>query len=116
MLMDVVAAQVVGPHTAHLTLEDEVADEGDLTQLVRSRGALLTLADPDIFTVRLRAKTGTVTWPNGADLDPSNGGEVMRPSQKKGSTALASSEIAVSYLTIRKQSRADRSLRSVSPT
>jgi hypothetical protein len=48
MLMNVVAAEVVGPHRVYLTLEDGMADEGEVVQLARFKAVFVTLADRDI--------------------------------------------------------------------
>ena len=71
MLKDIVEARHLGQHRLHLRFEDGVEGEVDIAALVAFTGMLAPLADPTYFAeVTTDAETGTVTWPNGADLDP----------------------------------------------
>ena len=71
MLKDIVAAEALPGHRLRLRFEDGVEGEVDIGRLVRFEGVLAALADPAQFAaVRVDPETGTVVWPNGADLDP----------------------------------------------
>lgn len=66
----VLSVEVLGHYRLRLTFNDGGSRDVDLT------GKLIgpvfePLADPDFFAqVRVDEELGTVTWPNGADLDP----------------------------------------------
>lgn len=71
MLKDIVAAQALGDYRLHLRFEDGVEGVVDLGPHLGFRGVFEPLRDPDFFAlVRVDPDLGTVTWPNGADLDP----------------------------------------------
>ena len=71
MLKDIVEARHLGHHRLHLRFEDGVEGEVDIAALVDFTGILAPLADPTYFAeVTTDSETGTITWPNGADLDP----------------------------------------------
>jgi len=71
MLKDVVAAKLLGDYRLHLRFEDGTEGVVDLGAHLSFRGVFAPLRDPDYFTrVRVDPESGTVTWPNGADLDP----------------------------------------------
>ena len=71
MHVDVIEAQVRGPHRLFLRFEDGLEGEVDVLTLVRFEGVFEPLKDPAAFAaVRVDAELGTVVWPNGADLDP----------------------------------------------
>ena len=71
MLKDVVAATALEGHWLHVRFEDGVEGDIDISQCVRFRGVFEPLADPAYFRrVHVDPDLGTVTWPNGADLDP----------------------------------------------
>lgn len=71
MLKDIVEARPMGQHRLFLRFEDGVEGEVDIASMVKFTGILAPLADSDFFTqVTADAETGTITWPNGADLDP----------------------------------------------
>ncbi|MGO4883276.1 MAG: DUF2442 domain-containing protein [Bryobacteraceae bacterium] len=71
MLKDIVAANSLGGHRLHLRFEDGVEGTIDLAPVLSFRGVFEPLRDPAYFAqVRVDPALGTVTWPNGADLDP----------------------------------------------
>ena len=71
MLKDVVEVRALGGHRVHLRFEDGVHGEIDLGRLIRFRGVFASLKNEHEFArVRVDPELGTITWPNGADLDP----------------------------------------------
>jgi Protein of unknown function (DUF2442) len=71
MLRDIVEANAVGGHRLYLRFEDGVDGEIDLKKLVELRGVFEPLQDPEeVAKVRVDSDSGTICWPNGADLDP----------------------------------------------
>ena len=71
MIPEVTSAHVVGLHRLRLTFRDGATGEIDVAKHVPFEGVLAGLADPTYFAqVRVDPDAGTVTWPNGADLDP----------------------------------------------
>ncbi len=71
MLNDVVAATALGDYRVHLVFEDGIEGDLDLAHWLNFKGVFEPLLDPDYFArVRVNPDIGTVTWPNGADLDP----------------------------------------------
>lgn len=71
LLHDVVSARAVGGLRLHLRFDDGVEGEVDLRSVIREfKGNLARLADPEyVAQVRVSPELGTVTWPNGVDLD-----------------------------------------------
>lgn len=71
MLKDITTVQVLADHRLHLRFEDGVEGELDLTQLIDFKGVFAPLQDRAYFAqVRVNSETGTIEWPNEADLDP----------------------------------------------
>jgi hypothetical protein len=71
MLKDIVEARPLGQHRLHLRFEDDAQGELDIASMVQFTGILAPLADPTFFAkVTTDPESGTITWPNGADLDP----------------------------------------------
>ncbi len=71
MLRDIIEAKAMGGHRLYLRFEDGVDGEIDLKKLVELKGVFEALQDPrEVAKVRVDADSGTVCWPNGADLDP----------------------------------------------
>ena len=71
MLKDIVFVKHLGGHRLQLRFEDGVEGEVDLSKLLRFRGVLEPLIDPDfVAKVAVLAEHGTIGWPNGVDLDP----------------------------------------------
>ena len=71
MLKYIVEARAAGGHRLYLRFEDGVDGEVDLGGLVEFKGVFESLQDPEeVSKVRVDPETGTICWPNGADLDP----------------------------------------------
>lgn len=71
MLKDVVEARAVGGHRLYIRFEDGVDGELELGKFVEFKGVFESLEDPaEVARVRVDADSGTICWPNGADLDP----------------------------------------------
>ena len=71
MLKDIVAANPIGDYRLHLRFEDGVEGVVDLAPHLSFRGVFEPLRDPAYFAqVFVDPELGSVTWPNGADLDP----------------------------------------------
>jgi hypothetical protein len=71
MLQDVVEVSARPGHHLYVRFEDGVEGEVDVARIVRFTGVFAILADPAEFSkVQVGRETGTVTWPNGADIDP----------------------------------------------
>lgn len=71
MLKDIVEARPLGQHRLYLRFEDGVEGDIDIAAIVRFTGMLAPLADPIYFAeVTTDPDSGTIIWPNGADLDP----------------------------------------------
>jgi hypothetical protein len=71
MLKDIVAVEATGGHRLYIRFEDGVDGEIDLRDLVELTGVFAPLQDPaEVARVRVEPETGTISWPNGADLDP----------------------------------------------
>jgi hypothetical protein len=71
MLKDVTAVRPLDGYRLHLRFEDGVEGVVDLATRISFRGIFAPLKDLVYFRqVRVDSGLGTVTWPNGADLDP----------------------------------------------
>jgi hypothetical protein len=71
MLKDIVAVEPKTGYNLHIRFEDGVEGMVDLGSQLSFRGVFEPLRDPEYFRqVRVDPDLGTVTWPNGADLDP----------------------------------------------
>jgi hypothetical protein len=71
MLKDIIFARPLEGHRLRIRYEDGVEGVVDLGTLVRFRGIFAPLKDPAYFSqVKVDPELGTVSWPNGADLDP----------------------------------------------
>ena len=71
MLKDIVFASPLDGHRLRIRYEDGVEGIVDLEAIVSFRGVFAPLKDPAYFSkVRVDPELGTVSWPNGADLDP----------------------------------------------
>jgi hypothetical protein len=70
MLIHVTAVECVGPSTLRVWFDDDTVKDVDLgTELWGE--AFEPLRDPQVFRrVFVNHETGTVEWPNGADLAP----------------------------------------------
>lgn len=71
MLKDIVFASPLEGHRLCIRFEDGVEGVVDLGTIIGFRGVFTPLKDPAYFAqVRVDPDLGTVSWPNGADLDP----------------------------------------------
>jgi hypothetical protein len=91
MLKDIVFASPLDGYRLSLAFEDGVQGVVDLEQILSFRGVFAPLKDPAYFSqVRVDSELGTVSWPNGADLDP----DVLYSQLVPGSDALASRSVS----------------------
>jgi hypothetical protein len=66
-----VGRTTTGPHRLRLAFDDGASGELDLATLISWEGVFAPLRDPAYFAkVRVDQEAGTISWPNGADLDP----------------------------------------------
>jgi hypothetical protein len=71
MLPNVVAVSQTGPYRLRLRFDDGADGEIDIKATVSFEGVFEPLSDPEFFSqVRVDPESGTIVWPNGADLDP----------------------------------------------
>jgi hypothetical protein len=71
MLQDVTHVEYLAGYQLRLRFEDGVEGVIDVSELVPFRGVFAPLKDKAYFSqARVQADTGTICWPNGADLDP----------------------------------------------
>jgi hypothetical protein len=71
MLRDIVEARAVEGYRLFIRFDDGVEGEIDLRKLIEFKGVFEPLRDPkEVAKVRADPDSGTVCWPNGADLDP----------------------------------------------
>ena len=71
MLVRVSAVECVGPHTVRVRFDDDAVKDVDLSEELWGE-VFEPLQDPDFFRqVFVNEETGTIEWPNGADLAPS---------------------------------------------
>ena len=72
MLKDIIFASPLEGHRLRIRYEDGVEGIVDLSTLVSFRGVFAPLKDPATYfsQVKVNPELGTVSWPNGADLDP----------------------------------------------
>ncbi|MBI2821920.1 MAG: DUF2442 domain-containing protein [Acidobacteria bacterium] len=71
MIPEIVSVEPTEGYRLRLTFDDGTVGEVDVSALVRFVGVFAPLRDPAEFQkVRVDAESGTVAWPNGADLDP----------------------------------------------
>lgn len=70
-LFDIVDVRPLDPFFLHITFEDGLEGDIDIAQLVRFEGVFQPLSDEDFFAkVSVNSETGTIHWPNGADISP----------------------------------------------
>lgn len=71
MLQDVTKVECLADYQLRLRFEDGVEGVVDVAELVTFIGVFARLKDKTYFArVRVDADIGTISWPNGADLDP----------------------------------------------
>jgi hypothetical protein len=70
-LHDVTDVEILGHYRLRLTFSDGLVGDVDLSDLRDWGGVFTPLRDPGAFAqVRVDPETGTITWPDGADLAP----------------------------------------------
>lgn len=70
MLKDVVEVRHAGGHRLWMRFRDGAAGEVDLSKTLEFDGVFEPLRDESYFArVRVLAETGTIGWPNDADVD-----------------------------------------------
>ncbi|HEX7070798.1 MAG TPA: DUF2442 domain-containing protein [Rhodothermales bacterium] len=71
MPSEIIGAKHLGGYRVHLTFEDGVEGEIDLASVIRFTGVFAPLRDQAEFAkLRVDPESGTIVWPNGADIDP----------------------------------------------
>ncbi len=71
MLKDVLSVELKEGYRLHLGFEDGVEGEVDISDLLSFTGIFSGLRDRKEFArVYVDPETGTISWPNGADIDP----------------------------------------------
>lgn len=71
MLHDVTAVEHLEEYRLRLTFDDGAHGDVDIAELVRFDGVFEPLRDLAEFRrVHVDSESGTIAWPNGADLDP----------------------------------------------
>ena len=71
MLPSVVSVTPSEGYRLRLLFDDGVEGEVDIQKAVALDGVFAALRDPACFSqVRVDPESGTIAWPNGADLDP----------------------------------------------
>lgn len=71
MLVDVIDVRPLDAYRLRLTFEDGVQGDVDIANLVTFTGVFAPLAEQHYFRqVAVNPDSGTVCWPNGADIDP----------------------------------------------
>ncbi|MCX6549628.1 MAG: DUF2442 domain-containing protein [Acidobacteria bacterium] len=79
MLHDVVEARFVAEHRVFVRFDDGLAGELDLARLIRFDGVFAPLQSVERFAaLRVNPDTGTIDWPNGADIAPETLYEALR--------------------------------------
>ncbi len=69
--VDVISVKVLDGYKLHLTFEDGIEGDVDISALVPFEGIFKPLADHAFFSrVSVNTDTGTICWENGADLSP----------------------------------------------
>jgi hypothetical protein len=71
MLKDIVEVRPFDGYRLFLRFEDGAEGEVDIAKMVRFEGVFAPLNDrTEFLKVCANCDTGTICWPNGADLDP----------------------------------------------
>ena len=71
MLKDIVAVKPLDSYRLHLAFEDNVEGIVDIANIIEFTGIFEPLINPTYFAqVAINPDLGTISWPNGADLDP----------------------------------------------
>jgi hypothetical protein len=71
LIPDVVSVKYLGAHRLRLRFDNGAEGEVDLFPRLTFTGVFVPLEDPDYFArVRVDPESGTICWPNEANLDP----------------------------------------------
>ena len=71
MVRDVVSVELRDGYRLHLRFEDGVEGVVDVSEILNFTGVFSGLRDRKEFArVHVDPETGTISWPNGADIDP----------------------------------------------
>ncbi len=71
MLKDIVEVRPLDGYRLFLRFEDGAEGEVDVAKMIRFEGVFSPLNDRrEFLKVRVNRDTGTICWPNDADLDP----------------------------------------------
>ena len=69
--VDVTKVKVIADYRLHLTFNNGVSGEIDISKLVPFDGIFAPLKDKNYFSqVKVNSDIGTICWENGADLAP----------------------------------------------
>ncbi|OGT35517.1 MAG: hypothetical protein A3F11_04370 [Gammaproteobacteria bacterium RIFCSPHIGHO2_12_FULL_37_14] len=69
--VDVIEVKVLNDYKLHLTFDDGISGDVDISKLVSFKGVFEQLKDRKFFSeVRVNHDIGTICWGNGADLSP----------------------------------------------
>ena len=68
---EVVGVTHVGGHVLHVRFDDDAEGDLDLSKRLRFHGVFAPLKNPKyVAKVRVDEESGTIEWPNGANIDP----------------------------------------------
>ncbi len=71
MLRDIVFVKPIDEYRLIVRFEDDVEGLYDVGANIKFQGIFAPLGNPSYFAqVAVNPDTGTIAWPNGADLDP----------------------------------------------
>ena len=71
MLKDIIAVRPLDEYRVYLVFEDGAEGDVDISKLVTFTGVFAPLAELPYFRqVAVNPDSGTICWPNGADIDP----------------------------------------------
>ena len=69
--VDVTDVKVLSDYKLHLTFDDGMSGDVDISKLVSFKGIFERLKDKKFFSeVKVNHDIGTICWENGADLSP----------------------------------------------
>jgi len=85
MLHDVVEALAVGGYRVFIRFDDRLSGEVDLARIVTFDGVFATLRAENRFAeLCVSPDTGTICWPNGADIAPETLYDAVREGVDRG--------------------------------
>jgi hypothetical protein len=71
MLRDIISVKHIENYRLEITFEDGVSGTVDIGKMIPFTGIFSSLKDEKEFAkVFVNSDTGTIEWPNGADIDP----------------------------------------------